>query len=72
MASALVLMTVIGFFVIGVSVQTVRNVVDGANYDSCGGIRLPELPGPPGFCSYTAPVLTVGWIVLALILALTV
>jgi signal transduction histidine kinase len=63
---------VTGYFVVGVSVQTVRNVADGSDYDSCGGIAIPEWPSPPGFCSYTTPVLTVGWIVLAVILALTV
>ena len=61
-----------GFFVIGIAVQTVRNLTAGGGYSACGGIALPEVPASNYPCSYSGPVTAAGWIVLALIIALTV
>ncbi len=71
-ASALAAAALTGFFVIGIFVQTVRNLASGGNYGACGGIALPELPASNYPCSYSGPVAAAGWIVLALIIALTV
>jgi signal transduction histidine kinase len=60
-----------GFLIIGLVVQTVRNIIGGNANSSCGGIALPELPSSYP-CSYSAPVALVGWVLLAGILALTV
>ena len=63
-------MSVVGFFVISVGLETVRNVTTGGGYDACGGIALPELP-TKGYCSYSSPVAAVGLVVLLIMLALT-
>jgi signal transduction histidine kinase len=65
-------MTVAGFLVIGLCVETVRNLTTGGGYNACGGIALPELPASNYPCSYSGPVALVGLLVLLVPVALTV
>jgi signal transduction histidine kinase len=65
-------MTVIGFLVIAGSIETVYNLVSSPDYNSCGGISLPELPESNGLCSYSGPVTVVGLVIMLAALALTV
>jgi signal transduction histidine kinase len=66
-------MSVIGAFVIADSIETVYNLVhDSGDGDTCGGIRLPEVPGPDGYCSYTGPVTVTGVVIMVVMLALIV
>jgi signal transduction histidine kinase len=64
-------MSVIGFLVIGISVQTVRNLGSGGGYQSCGGAAPPEFPAQNFPCSYSGPVALAGSVMLVILLALT-
>jgi signal transduction histidine kinase len=64
-------MSVIGFLVIGICVQTVRNL-GGGGYNACGGISPPELPTQNFPCSYSLPVTVAGLVIMAGLAFLTV
>lgn len=60
-------MTIPGFLVMGIVVQTVRNLASGGGYDACGGIALPEQPAKNFPCSYSGPVTVAGIVVLVIV-----
>jgi signal transduction histidine kinase len=71
-ASALALMSAIGFLTIGAGVETLHNLLYPSGDGRCSGIPLPELPPTPGGCNYDPPVAVAGLVVMVALLALTV
>jgi signal transduction histidine kinase len=66
-------MSLVGFFVIAASLETVSNLLREGFYN-CGGIgsSFPALPAPGTGCGYSTPVSLLGWVIMGVLLALTV